>query len=209
MGARRAHRSPATTSSFHAGRPPPNKGQRYPADPPTGALDHRGHARRRQPARRDPAARPDRRAVARGLRISEALSLGETDLDGDRGSILVRRGGGKRREVGMDRWGWEHWNRGSCRGSTARRSSTPCTRDARRRSQPPPGFIASHNQHPEGPGGLGSAADSRDRSGEDFRTGESVPLRSLGVADGAADERACRIRVLRTQAGPRRRRLVC
>ena len=28
-------RSPATLPEFHAGRPPPNKGMRYPADPPT------------------------------------------------------------------------------------------------------------------------------------------------------------------------------
>jgi hypothetical protein len=28
-------RSPATLSSFHQGRAPRNKGQRYPADPPT------------------------------------------------------------------------------------------------------------------------------------------------------------------------------
>ncbi|MEA2214308.1 MAG: hypothetical protein QOF83_4256 [Solirubrobacteraceae bacterium] len=28
-------RSPATLSSFHQGRPPRNKGLRYPADPPT------------------------------------------------------------------------------------------------------------------------------------------------------------------------------
>ena len=43
-----------------------------------------------------------------GLRISEALSLHEGDLDRSRGAVLVRRGkGGKRREVGMDRWGWE------------------------------------------------------------------------------------------------------
>src|SRR4051812_8407336 len=28
-------RSPATLSEFHAGRPPRNKGMRYPADPPT------------------------------------------------------------------------------------------------------------------------------------------------------------------------------
>ena len=43
-----------------------------------------------------------------GLRISEALALSESDLDRRRGAVLVRdRKGGKRREVGMDRWGWE------------------------------------------------------------------------------------------------------
>jgi site-specific recombinase XerD len=43
-----------------------------------------------------------------GLRIHEALALSEADLDPRRGSLLVRRGkGGRRREVGMDEWGWE------------------------------------------------------------------------------------------------------
>jgi site-specific recombinase XerD len=43
-----------------------------------------------------------------GLRISEALALAESDLDATRGGVLVRQGkGGKRREVGMDRWGWQ------------------------------------------------------------------------------------------------------
>jgi site-specific recombinase XerD len=43
-----------------------------------------------------------------GLRIQEALALTEGDLDQRRGSLLVRRGkGGRRREVGMDAWGWE------------------------------------------------------------------------------------------------------
>ena len=43
-----------------------------------------------------------------GLRIQEALALGERDLDPRRGSLLVRRGkGGRRREIGMDAWGWE------------------------------------------------------------------------------------------------------
>jgi site-specific recombinase XerC len=43
-----------------------------------------------------------------GLRISETLALTESDLDPDRGAILVRHGkGDKRREVGMDQWGWE------------------------------------------------------------------------------------------------------
>jgi site-specific recombinase XerD len=46
-----------------------------------------------------------------GLRISEALALTESDLDPSRGAILVRHGkGGKRREVGMDRWAWEQLN---------------------------------------------------------------------------------------------------
>ena len=41
-----------------------------------------------------------------GLRIQEALTLGEADLDQRRGSLLVRHGkGGRRREVGMDAWG--------------------------------------------------------------------------------------------------------
>jgi integrase len=44
-----------------------------------------------------------------GLRVHEALALAELDLDPRRGSLLVRNGrGGKRREGGMDEWGWEH-----------------------------------------------------------------------------------------------------
>ena len=40
-----------------------------------------------------------------GLRIEEALSLTETDLDQRRGSTLVRHGkNDRRREVGMDTW---------------------------------------------------------------------------------------------------------
>jgi site-specific recombinase XerD len=43
-----------------------------------------------------------------GLRIQEALTLTEADLDRRRGSLLVRRGkGGRRRQVGMDDWAWE------------------------------------------------------------------------------------------------------
>jgi site-specific recombinase XerD len=101
-------RSPATMPGFHAGRPPRNKGVRYPADPPTveeivGVMRTVGdgvHGRRL------------RGLIVvlwrAGLRIDEALSLAEPDLDHRRGSLLVRRGkGGRRREVGMDEWAWE------------------------------------------------------------------------------------------------------
>ncbi len=101
-------RSPATMPGFHAGHPPRNKGLRYPADPPTveeivAVMRIAGdslHGRRL------------RGLIVvlwrAGLRIDEALALREADLDRRRGSILVRRGqGGRRREIGMDDWGWQ------------------------------------------------------------------------------------------------------
>ncbi|MBV8735489.1 MAG: tyrosine-type recombinase/integrase [Solirubrobacterales bacterium] len=95
-------RAPATMPGYHRGRPPRNKGELCLVHPPTveeivavmrssgeGARGHR------------------LRALVvlfwrAGLRISEALSLHEGDLDRARGAVLVRRRkGGKRREVGM------------------------------------------------------------------------------------------------------------
>jgi site-specific recombinase XerD len=97
-------RSPATTPGYHRGRPPRNKGEQYPADPPT--VEKIVSVMRAISDRAD----GDRlRALIvllwrAGLRISEALALQETYLDRSRGAVLVRRGkGGKRREVGMDR----------------------------------------------------------------------------------------------------------
>jgi site-specific recombinase XerD len=101
-------RSPATMPGFHAGRPPRNKGLRYPADPPR--VEEIISVMR---AAGDEA--PGRRLRGlivvlwrAGLRIHEALALSEADLDHRRGALLVRRGkGGRRREVGMDTWGWD------------------------------------------------------------------------------------------------------
>jgi integrase len=101
-------RSPATMPGYHAGRPPRNKGMRYPADPPTveeivAVMRHTSDDRH--------GWRVQAMIVVlwrAGLRIQEALALAEHDLDHCRGSILVRHGkGGRRREVGMDEWGWE------------------------------------------------------------------------------------------------------
>ena len=103
------HRSPATLPGYHRGRPPRNKGRRYPADPPT---VEEIVAVMRQAGDRIDGRRLRGLIVVlwrSGLRISEALALNESELDSSRGSILVRHGkGGKRRTVGMDAWGWEH-----------------------------------------------------------------------------------------------------
>src|SRR3954464_9313807 len=101
-------RSPATLPGFHVGNAPGNKGLRYPADPPKveeiiavmRTAGDGAHGRRL------------RGLIVimwrAGLRIQEALALTEGDLDHRRGSLLIRRGkGGRRREVGMDAWGWE------------------------------------------------------------------------------------------------------
>lgn len=107
-GAGGLRRSPVTLAGYNAGRPPRNKGRRYPADPPTveeiiAVMRHAGDS---------PHGERLRVLIVvlwrAGLRIGEALALTEPDLDQARGSVLVRRGkGGKRREVGMDAWAWE------------------------------------------------------------------------------------------------------
>jgi site-specific recombinase XerD len=102
-------RSPATFSEFHLGRAPANKGRRYPADLPrveeiVAFMRVAGEG----------VAGDRMRGLIvvlwrAGLRIQEALDLYERDLEPRRGAHLVRSGkGGRRREVGMDDWGWEH-----------------------------------------------------------------------------------------------------
>jgi site-specific recombinase XerD len=101
-------RSPATLPGFHAGRPPRNKGLRYPADPPT-VQEIIAVMREAGTDRHGARLRALIVVLWRGgLRIQEPLSLSERDLDSQRGSLLVRNcKGGRRREIGMDAWGWE------------------------------------------------------------------------------------------------------
>jgi site-specific recombinase XerD len=102
-------RSPATLPGYHAGRPPRNKRTLYPADPPTveeivAVMRHTSDDRHGSRLRAMIVV-----LWRAGLRVQEALALAEHDLDQRRGSLLVRNGkGGRRREVGMDDWGWEH-----------------------------------------------------------------------------------------------------
>jgi site-specific recombinase XerD len=99
-------RSPATLPGYHAGRAPRNKGQLYPADPPT-VEEIIAVVRQTRDERHGFRLRALIVVLGRGgLRIQEGLALGEHDLDPGRGSLLVRNGkGGRRREIGMDAWG--------------------------------------------------------------------------------------------------------
>jgi integrase len=101
-------RSPATMPGYHRGRPPRNKCEHYPADPPT--VEEIVAIMRTISDRADGHWLRALIVVLwrAGLRISEALALQESDLDRSRGAVLIRHGkSGKRREVGMDRWAWE------------------------------------------------------------------------------------------------------
>jgi site-specific recombinase XerD len=108
-------RQPVTLPGYHAGRPPRNKGRRYPAAPPP--VEEIIAVMRTAGAGSEGARLRALIVVLwrAGLRISEALALAETDLDARRGAVTVRHGkGDKRREVGMDRWAWEQlepWQR--------------------------------------------------------------------------------------------------
>jgi site-specific recombinase XerC len=101
-------RSAATMPGHRRGQVPRNKGMRYPADPPTVekivlVMRHAGDRARGLRLRGLIVV-----MWRAGLRVSETLALTESDLDADRGAILVRHGkGNERREVGMDQWGWE------------------------------------------------------------------------------------------------------
>jgi site-specific recombinase XerD len=101
-------RGPVTLPGYLAGRPPRNQNMSYPADPPR-VEEIIAVMRRAGEGRHGLRVRAVIAVLWRaGLRISEALALSETDVDQRRGSLLVRHGkNDKRREVGMDEWGWE------------------------------------------------------------------------------------------------------
>jgi integrase len=101
-------RSPATLPGYLTGRAPRNKGMEYPPDPPRPeeiliVMRQAGHDRHGLRLRALITV-----LWRAGLRISEALALAETDIDSNRGSVLVRHGkGDKRREAGMDQFGFD------------------------------------------------------------------------------------------------------
>jgi hypothetical protein len=102
-------RAPVTLPGRSGRAPAAQQGLRYPPDPPTVEEIVASCA---GPATGSMV--PHMRALIvllwrAGLRMNEALIVTEHDLDPRPGAILVRHGkGGRRREVGMDPWGWEH-----------------------------------------------------------------------------------------------------
>ena len=143
-------RSPATMPGYLAGRAPRNKGIRYPPDPPRAeeivlVMRRAGHDRHGLRVRALIAV-----LWRGGLRISEALALNETDIDERRGSLLIRHGkGDKRREAGMDQFGFEQlaaWlaHRVYCRQDRCCASSTdPPEGAAGLRPPPEPNCVSS------------------------------------------------------------------
>ena len=134
-GAAGRRRSPATVPGYRCGSIPRNKGQRYPADPPR--VEEIIAVRRT--AGESVHGRRIRALIVilwrAGLRINEALTLAETDLEPRLGSILVRHGqGGKRHEVGMDEWGWEHLEPWRQHRTTLPFGPFPCVVDGPTRS---------------------------------------------------------------------------
>jgi hypothetical protein len=129
-------RSPATMPGFHAGRAPGNKGLCYPADPPKveeiiAVMRTAGDC---------PHGRRLRGLIVimwrAGLRIQEALALTQGDLDQRRGSLLVRRGKGGRRQGSA----WTHGDgNSSSPGLTyvACSRSAPSLRHQRHHTRPP------------------------------------------------------------------------
>jgi site-specific recombinase XerD len=101
-------RSPASIPGYLSGRAPHNKSMQYPPDPPRPeeivvVMRQAGHDRHGLRVRALVAV-----LWRGGLRISAALALNETDVDERRGSLLIRHGkGDKRRETGMDQFGFE------------------------------------------------------------------------------------------------------
>jgi integrase len=92
-------RSPATMPGYHAGRPPRNKGMRYPAGPPT--VEEIVAVMRQAAADRHGWRLRAMMVVLwrAGLRVHEALALAEHDLDPRRESVLfgtAREGGDAR-----------------------------------------------------------------------------------------------------------------
>jgi site-specific recombinase XerC len=95
-------RSPVTVPGYRAGCSPRNKGRSYPADPP--------RVEEIIAVMRAAGASPHGTRVRTlvvilwraGLRINEALTLAETDLEPRRGSILVRHGKGGQATRGRD-----------------------------------------------------------------------------------------------------------
>lgn len=105
-----------TASEQIAGRPPGNKGRKYPPE----ILEVEEIQTLLAQVRKVHPKDDIRRRLARerlhalcvvlwrtGIRISEALDLINSDLHPEDGSIVIRCGkGGKRRIVMMDEWGW-------------------------------------------------------------------------------------------------------
>jgi integrase len=130
-------RSPATMPGYHAGRPPRNNGQLYPADPPT-VEEIVAVMREANDDRHGFRLRALIVVLWRGgLRVQEALALGERDLDPGAARCSCETA----RAVGAARSAWtpgasSSCGRGSPFGSSSRSARCSVSSTARPAGRP-------------------------------------------------------------------------
>ena len=131
-----------------------------------------------------------------GLRVHEALALGEPDLDPHRGSLLVRHGkGGRRREIGMDAWGWSSSRPGSRHALSCQSGRSSASSTAQLAGGPGQARLSA-------PGSAGSP--SRRESRRRFaHTNSATPTRSNSPARASRSTSSNDSSVTRTSAPPR------
>jgi hypothetical protein len=152
---------------------------RYPPDPPT--------VEEIIAVKRAAGDRPDGLRLRGVIVVLWRAGLRISELDRTCGAVLVRRGkGGKRGEVGMDRWAWEqlervahHPSHAPCRCCVLR-ASRPNTRPAvlARRD---PGAVAQYRSRSRGPSPIRAGSICRH-----LRYAEIADKALLGASTGSA-----------------------
>ena len=201
-------RSPATMPGYHAGRPPRNKGRLYPADPP--AVEEIVAVMRE--ASDDPHGYRFRALVVvlwrGGLRVAEALSLGERGLD----QGAARCSCATARAAGAARSAWTPGAGSSCaRGSPPASSSRSGRCSASSTARPADGLGRAPTRASSfagSPPKRASGATSR-RTSCATRMRSSSPARERSTSSSANTPISARPRSICRASTPRRSSLRC
>jgi hypothetical protein len=202
-------RSPATLPGYHTGRPPRNKGIRYPADPPTVeeiVVVMRHAADDRHGRRLGAMIVVLWRA---GLRIQEALALGDLDPGAGRCSSAMGRA------AGAERSAWTTGAGSTCAHGSANAPGCPSGRCSASSTAPPAAALVGRRGPQRAPAprcdcgrpasvrAAPAAPRARARAGARGRAAQHHPVASSGIETSARRRSTCRDR----SRGDHRRRV--